>query len=179
MSTPRNEPVPSAAETSVSSRRRGLFWAAVPVLLLGASLAGVGAMVSIAVHDPSFALERNYYERAVHWDAQREQEATNERLGYAFTLALRPAEDGTELEVELADHARVPLSGAEVKVEAFANARAGERRFLTLVPAADGRYRASLGRARAGLWEFRFDVHAGGEHFTRTVREDIPAAGGS
>lgn len=179
MSSVTKEPAAAGGGSDGTARSRGLFWAALPVLLLGASLLGVGTMVSIAVHDPSFALERNYYERAVHWDRQREQEETNERLGYAATLRLRTVRDGVELELALADHRRVPLSGAEVKVEAFANARSGERRFLTLIPEADGRYRASLGRAQAGLWEFRLDVRAGGEHFTSTRRLDVPPEGGS
>ena len=179
MSSVTREPAVAGAVSDGAPRSRGLFWAALPALLLGASLLGVGTMVSIAVRDPSFALERNYYERAVHWDRQREQEETNARLGYGLTLALEQGRDGVELDLSLADGARVPLSGAQVKVEAFANARAGERRFLTLVPTADGRYRASVGHARAGLWEFRFDVQAGGEHFTRTLRKDVPAEGGS
>lgn len=179
MSSITREPATAEPESAGVSRSRALFWAAVPVLLLGASVAGVGTMVSIAVHDPGFALEKNYYDRAVHWDREREQEETNARLGYEVTLALRPARDGVELEVALADRGRVPLSGAEVKVEAFANARARERRLLTLLPEPDGRYRALLGHARAGLWEFRFDVRAAGEHFTRTVRKDVPAKEGS
>lgn len=179
MSSVTEGPAAAVAGSEGAPRSRGLFWAALPVILLGASLLGVGTMVAIAARDPGFALERNYYERAVHWDRQREQEETNERLGYAVTLGLETARDGVELELALADRGHVPLLGAEVKVEAFANARAGERRFLTLTPAAGGRYRASLGRARAGLWEFRFDVRAGGEHFTGTRRLDVPPEGGS
>ena len=179
MSPVTREPATADAGADDAHGSRGLFWAALPVLLLGASLVGVGTMASIAVHDPSFALERNYYDRAVHWDRQREQEETNARLGYELTLSLRPTSDGVELDVALADRGRLPLPAAEVKVEAFANARAGERRFLTLVPDAAGRYRGSLGRAQAGLWEFRFDVRAGGEEFTRIVRKDVPPRGGS
>jgi nitrogen fixation protein FixH len=179
VSSVTREPLTAGGGSEGATRSRGLFWALVPVLLLGSSLLGVGTMVSIAVHDPSFALEKNYYERGVHWDRQREQEETNERLGYGVELALRKAPHGVELEVALADRALVPLSGAEVKVEAFANARAGERRYLTLTPDAEGRYRAPLGRAQAGLWEFRLDVRARGEHFTRTLRKDVPPREGS
>jgi hypothetical protein len=156
-----------------AATRQGRFWAFVPVVLLVASVGGVGSLVAIAVRDPGFALEKNYYERAVHWDREREQVATNERLGYGVALSLRDATDGPELEVGITDRAGVPLPGAVVTVEAFANARSGERRVLRLVAGPDGLYRAPLGSARAGLWEFRIDVLAGSERFTRVVRADV------
>jgi len=158
---------------------QGRLWAFVPVALLVASVGGVGSLVAIAVRDPGFALEKNYYERAVHWDREREQVATNERLGYGVALVLRDVTDGTELELGLTDRAGVPLRGAVVTVEAFANARSGERRVLRLVAGADGLYRAPLPSARAGLWEFHIDVLAGSEHVTRVVRADVTARRGS
>jgi hypothetical protein len=153
--------------------RRGQGWAFVPVGLLVASTAGVGTLVGIAVRDPGFALETNYYDRAVHWDREREQVARNERLGYGVELSLLEEKDGIEIALGLTDRGGAPVPGAIITVEAFANARSGQRRVLRLVPGADGRYRAPLGAARAGLWEFRIEVLAGSERFTQVVRAEL------
>lgn len=156
-----------------AAESRGQWWAFVPVALLVACLVGIGTLVSIAVRDPGFALEKNYYDRAVHWDRERDQVATNERLGYGVELELHEATDGVEVELRLTDRGGVALPGARVTVEAFANARSGERRVLQLVAGSDGRYRGSLGPARQGLWEFRVEVLAEGGRFTRVVRADV------
>lgn len=156
---------------------RGWFWAAVPAVLLVASTLGVGAMASIAARDPGFALEKNYYDKAVRWDRQEEQRLANERLGYHLVLALESVPSGVELVVRLSDREGTALGAAEISVEAFANARAADLRHLVLRAAPDGSYRAVLADARPGLWEFRCDVHAAGEHFTRIVRADVTPRG--
>jgi hypothetical protein len=160
-----------------AARGRGWFWAAVPAVLLVASTVGVGTMASIAARDPGFSLEKNYYDKAVHWDRQEAQRLVNERLGYRLALELERAPSGVELVARLSDREGVALAGAQVSVEAFANARASELRHLVLRAAPDGSYRAVLANARPGLWEFRCDVHAAGEHFTRVVRADVGPRG--
>jgi nitrogen fixation protein FixH len=156
-----------------ASSGHGTFWMLVPVVLLGASVIGVGSIASIAAHDPGFALEKNYYERAVHWDRQAAEWAEDERLGYRLALAVAPVPAGAELAVRVADHAGAPLHGASVRVEAFAVARSAERRTLELVEGADGSYRAALAGTRPGLWEFRCVVTAGSDRYTEVVRADV------
>jgi hypothetical protein len=168
--------VSSAIETHPEPRTaRGTFWALVPVVLLVASVTGVGTLSSIAAHDPGFALEKNYYQRAVHWDEQQAAWARNRRLGYRVALEVRESGSGVELVTQLTDHAGMPVHGATVRVEAFANARAGDRHEWTLVERALGTYTTPLAAARAGLWEFRFVVAAGGEEFTAVERAEVPA----
>ena len=156
--------------------RSGLFWALVPVGILGSALIGLGTLVSIAVHDPGFALEKNYYERAVHWDQQRAQEATNAELGYNVAIRVAASSPGAELELSLSDRGGHALPGAVVTVEAFANARSAQRQVLSLTAGSDGRYRAPLAWPRPGLWEFRVEVRAEGRRFTQVIRADLPAA---
>jgi len=146
-------------------------WAYVPAGLLGLGLIGLGSLAWIASRDPSFALEPNYYEKAVHWDRQRAQWAENARLGYE--LELLPAGEDEMLTVRLSAADGTPLGNAEVRAEAFFNARASEVRRLTWTERAPGTYQAKLAGARAGLWEFRFSVRRGGERFTRLVRADL------
>lgn len=150
----------------------GTFWALVPVALLAASLAGVGTMAFIASRDPGFSLERDYYDKAVHWEREQAQAQQNERLGYRLTLR---AEDPSALEVGLSERSGAALRGASVRAEAFANARAGNVQSLVFVEGPNGTYRAQLGSPRAGLWEFRFRVESAGERFTEVVRTDVGA----
>jgi hypothetical protein len=153
---------------------RGLFWALLPVGLLVASLSGLLVMASIARRDPSFALEADYYERAVRWDRQQVQWATNERLGYRVAALAEDGPNGVELEVVVNDRAGRSLTDATVTAEAFANARAAEVRRLAFQAGTGGIHRVSLGHVRPGLWEFRFVVTRNGERFTEIVRKDLP-----
>ena len=157
-----------------SSKGHGTFWMLVPVGLLAASVIGVGSLAAVAAGDPSFALEQNYYERAVHWDRQQAESAENKRLGYHLTLTLAPSPTGAELALHVADRAGVALHGANVAIEAFANARSGDRRRLTLAEAPDGSYRAELRDARPGLWELRCVVSHAGERYSEILRADVP-----
>ncbi len=149
------------------------FWMLVPVVLLGASVLGVGSIASVAARDPGFALEKNYYERAVHWDQQQAEWAENARLGYRLELGVVPVEHGAELVLQVVDRTGAALHGASVRVEAFANARSAERQTLELAEALDGTYRASIGDPRPGLWEFRCAVSQGGDRYTEVLRRDV------
>lgn len=161
---------------AVSARpEKGTLWAFLPVVLLAASLSGVGAMATIASRDPSFSLERDYYDRAVHWDREQAQAERNRRLDYRISLRTLAA---PELEVTLTDRKGEALRGASVRAEAFANARAANITQLAFSEASDGHYRARLDAPRAGLWEFRFRVDAQGQRFTQVVRADLPTGVG-
>ena len=162
------------ASPKASNSKRGTFWALLPAGFLLASLSGLLAMASIAQRDPGFALEADYYERAVRWDRQQAQWAENARLGWHLTAEPRLVPEGVELRVVVTAGTGERLAAAAVNVEAFANARAGDVRRLSLEPAADGSYRARLGRARPGLWEFRFVVVHDGRRFAETLRADVP-----
>jgi hypothetical protein len=155
------------------SSGRGLFWAFAPAALLAASLAGVGTMCVIATRDPGFALEHDYYERAVRWDGEQAQWAENERLGYDVELTSAPVPGGVELVARVRNRQNAPVRGALVRAEAFANARSAERRSLVLGERADGSYATTLSKPRPGLWEVRLRVERDGERYTATVRTDL------
>jgi len=153
--------------------RAGTFWALVPAILLGSALLGLGVMASIATRDPSFALETDYYQRAVHWDDEQAQWRTNERLGYGLGLNVDGA---AAVSISLRDRGGEALRGATVTAEAFPNARAGQRRQVEFAESPDGTYRAALAHARPGLWEFRVSVLKDGQRFTKIERADVPPA---
>lgn len=148
-------------------------WAFAPIGLLLACVAGLATMASIAADDPSFSLEPSYYEKAVHWDQQQLQKAASAHLGWRLRTELEPSRGGARLVAEIEGADGLPLAGARVKVEAFANARAFEIRHLNLEEQRPGEYSAALDAARSGLWEFRFEVVRGADRYSTVVRSNV------
>jgi hypothetical protein len=158
------------------STRAGRIWALVPVGLLLCMFAGLGTLAYIAIDDPSFALEPDYYTKAVHWDRSQAQLRENEALGFALEVRqpVVVATDGqAPLELHLTDRAGAPISGARLEVAAFPNAFASRVERLVLQETAPGVYRANLTRGMAGLWELRCDVSVGASHYARALRTDL------
>jgi hypothetical protein len=162
-----------------SSGNGSSIWAWVPALLLGSMLAGLGTLAYLAIDDPHFALEPNYYDKAVHWDRAREQARQTDALGLQLSLAplrLSPSRN-VELELRITDRAGLALSGAEVRLQAFPNAYAQRSQTLVLTPGAPGTYRGTLANGTIGLWELRFSIqHPSGQSVT-TLRQDVVKGG--
>lgn len=159
--------------------RGGRFWSLVPVVLIVAMVLGLGSLALIATDDPSFAVEKDYYKKAVAWDEAREQAAENARLGWKVELSTEP--HGKELRVvaRVKDARGAPIQGAAVALEAFANARASRVVTARLEGAEDQSYRGDVALTQAGLWEFRFSVEARGRRFTEVVRQEVRLGGAS
>lgn len=159
-----------------ANTRSGTVWAWVPALLLGSMLLGLGTLAYIAIDDPHFALEPNYYDKAVHWDRAQSEARDGAALGLALTLTkpLALAMDGTlEVEVRITDHERALLSPAVVQLEAFPNAYASRVEQVTLSEVSPGVYRARLRGHAHGLWELRFTVAKGNLRFHESIRRDV------
>ncbi len=155
-------------------------WWLLPVGLLVSLVAGELWMVYTAVDDPGFAVEHDYYRKAVQWDATEEQQAQNQRLGWRIALRTAAAPDRrVRVHVALRDEHGKPLRGASVKVETFFNARASDILHAQLTEESDGSYVAALPIQQRGLWEFRFTATQGGVRFTDVVRQDVDPRGGA
>lgn len=156
-------------------KSRGWYW---PVGLAALLVGGAGANIALLVitsRDPSFAVEPNYYAKALAWDETMAQETRNEALGWRLGLDVEPAgERGWRtVAVRLTDRAGAPLEGAGVAIEALHNARA--RHVLTAALGPRGAaYAAAMPLARPGLWEFRVRATRGQDVFTATVMRDVP-----
>lgn len=149
-----------------------------PALIVGALVLHVVASlvtVFIATSNPSYAVEEDYYQKALAWDDRRAQERHNRELGWQLDVEVAPVAGGSDpaLVVRLTDGTGQPLDGARVAVAAFHNARAGQT--LRAEPAAMGvgSYACPLAMRRSGVWELRFTVDRGGERFTHTVRRHL------
>ena len=152
----------------------GSWWAFVPVAMLGAMLIGLGVMCWIAVHDPGFSLEHDYYRKAVLYDREIEQKQHNAKLGWQFAIDTSRHGRDVELRASLFDRDHRPITGARVELEAFYNARASDRHTLPLSEVEPGRYVVTLPAARPGLWELRLAATRDAERYTDALRVDFP-----
>ena len=150
--------------------KKGAVW---PYLIAGALAFHVVVsliVVFIATSDPSYAVEEDYYQKAIDWDLKRAQDRTNESLGWLFEFEVTPPErpgDQPQLEVTLADAEGAPMTGATVAVEAFHNSSSGDILRAVLSPTGEpGLYRANLPMQHNGRWELRFTIDQGDREFT-------------
>ncbi len=154
---------------------RGWYW---PLIIIALLVAGAGANIGfmlVATGDATFAVEPNYYQKALHWDETMAQEARNAALGWSVTVAFvgAPQPGRVKLVARVNDRAGHAVRGAHVGVEAFHGARASQVLAATLSPDSTGGYAATLPLARPGLWELRLRVERGDEVFTRTLVQDL------
>lgn len=161
--------------------KRGTGWPIAMGVILGISVVGNFWMAHVASSDPSVAIEPNYYDRAIHWDEHMAQVRANEALGWTVAPSLSPivSGSGSRLQVALHDRDGRPLDGARIDVIAVNNLIASEPLSATLIGSGEGIYFVMLPLRRTGLWELRFDVHRGTDHFTADVRLDAFVARGS
>ena len=157
--------------------KKGWYW---PILLAGLLASGVAAnlyFMSRAVSDPSFAVEPDYYAKAVAWDAHQAQARDNAELGWTLTLAVAAADPGTgraRVVASLLDRDGLPVRGLTVGLEAFHNARASQVVKASLLETAEHAYAAEVAVSRPGFWEFRVAAARGTEVFTAVVDQDAP-----
>jgi hypothetical protein len=127
-------------------------------------------VVFFATTDASYAVEEDYYQKAMNWDQKRAQDRTNDELGWSLAFAATPpTAPGVQptIEVRLADIDGEPLAGATIALETFHKARSEEVIHIALVAAEEaGLYTASSAMRHNGLWELRFSVDHDGAHFT-------------
>lgn len=167
--------MPRQPQDAAARRRKGLFW---PVLLVGLLAANVVfdvALIMVASSDRSFAVEPDFYRKALEWDRTQAQEGENRRLGWSLEIALAPARTPGFVGalVHLRDRDGAPVEGARLTADVFHNARAAEVLPASFRSEAGGSYRVELPLRRAGLWEFRLRAERGVEVFTTVVTREL------
>jgi nitrogen fixation protein FixH len=152
----------------------GKVWPWAMGTVLGLTVAGNLWVMRIAGSDRSFAVEPDYYKKAVAWDSTMAERDRNTALGWRLVVVgMSFAEDGAAtLTVQLRDRGELPLAGASIQVAATHNAEAGRIVTGTLAEVTGGQYLGRLSARRPGIWELRFSVERGGERFTARVRHD-------
>ena len=143
-----------------------------PAVIIGAlALHVIVSLVTvwIATSNPSYAVEEDYYQKAIHWDEKRAQDGLTAEA-YRYAVTGEPA----ALDLVATDGSGKPLAGATVTVETFHNTRAGEILRARMVTDHDGRCSATLSARRTGVWEFRFSIEHESDRFTQTETRFLP-----
>lgn len=164
---------PTAAATARPERFPNR-WALFPIGLLAILVSVQLVLLSLSRNDPSFAVEPEYYQKAVGWDRLQEQRQANAQLGWQATVILQTA--SPELSVQLRDGAGRPLTEARVTALAFPNARAALQQELTLSETSPGIYASPVRVIHPGEWEIRLTATRQSETFTHVARV-TPAPG--
>ena len=158
--------------------KRGAWW---PIGITGVLAATVAANIwvaTIANDDPSFAIEQDYYQKAIAWDSTLAQAKRNTQLGWRLTPALGPigADGRVRVSATLTDSSGAPIPAATVRVSALQVSRANQVHEATLAASGAGEYDAEIDARLPGQWELRFDVRAGAAHFTDVARVEARLA---
>jgi len=168
------------SDDSNPTRAARSTWAWVPVMLLSGMFLGLGTMAYLAIHDPHFALEPDYYDKAVHWDRSRAAAQASAASGLGLSLArpLATAADGSvEVEIRVVDRDKRLVSGARVELQAFPNAYAAQVQTSVLRESTPGVYVGRLEHGVLGLWELRFALTRDEVRFQEVLRQDVVKGG--
>lgn len=158
------------------------FWPSLVFIIIGLDLLGIGSLAYFARTDASFAVEKDYYAKAVRWDESRAALARSDALGWSAGVELAPPAHDGDVVVRLIDRDGAPLTGALVTLSAFHRAFVSEILEFTMTEASDaeGVYTAPFVPTRDGRWIIRVSAVRGADEFTaefeRAVGEPKDAA---
>lgn len=155
--------------------KRGLGWpigiTAILVVFVVANL----LVMRLANDDPAFAIEPDYYNKAVAFDSTMATERRSAALGWSASATIAQGNAGPMVTVTLADARQRPIIGASVTIDARFNARANDVLTATLREAEPGQYTAPLAVRHAGQWEVRIIARRGTDRFVASTRAEAPA----
>ena len=168
----------------------GRTWLIGPIVIaviLCSSLFSVSRLIYKAYTDPNFAVEPDYYDKALEWDATAAQRETNARLGWSIDVveATIEGEDDrrfVSMLIEVTDADGVPVTDAMVDFICFHNARAKASQRLSGVAGPfgePGRYRVSFAGELAGTYQLRVRIERGEDVFTNAAPVDGAPVSGS
>jgi len=142
------------------------------VLVFMGNMAFATWVIVTANSDPSFAVEQDYYAKALHWNKEIDQRKINEELGWTVSLAEAPrvtSDKHADIVLTVLDAGGHTLSDATITAVAFPVARAATKASITFDGVAPGRYAARIYDPRHGKWELRVAVTHGEDRFTTRI----------
>lgn len=156
-------------------QRNSRVWPGMVFALIALNFGVVAVTVTAArsAH-ASFAVEPHYDRKALHWDDFVRAQEQQRRLGWSVVV---DCVEGGALRVRVLDRQQVPITGAQVDIEAFHHARAGQRLRTSLIESARHDYEGTLDIGAAGLWQFSINVRHGADTFTTEVTRAIEGGG--
>jgi nitrogen fixation protein FixH len=174
MSTSRSDhrATPREAGAPRSFFKRGLHWPVLVAIVFLSNIALATWVIVKANSDPSFAVEDDYYEKALNWNDEIDQRERNAELGWTVTVEGQPRIAGggwCDLRLRIVDRDGAPISGAQVKMEAMPVARGDDKHLVALDEVLPGSYVARLENARFGRWQLRVHIDRGEDVFAERL----------
>jgi len=150
----------------------GTIWPLGITAILCATVVANLFVMRLASNDPAFAVEPDYYRKAVQYDSTMAQERRNLALGWRATTTFESlsATADTRVHVRLSDTNTAPVSGTTMRLMARFNARANDTLTAVLTESTPGNYVTTLPIHTAGEWEVRVDVVRDSARFSSSQR---------
>lgn len=149
------------------------LWPAALIAVLATTVIANVVIYRMANNDPSFAVEPDYYQRAVDWDSAVARGERSLALGWVADVRLAPPEAGhATLTVTLATRDAQPIDSVDVRAALSHNAEGARVFAVQLLPAGPGRYAARVPSTAQGLWRVDLVVTRGADVFSRRVIAD-------
>ena len=146
--------------------------AAIIAVLVGQMAFGVWT-ARVAGSDPHFAVEPNYYDRAVNWDATMAQSRKDRALGWHANATLtRSVGTAATLHVSLTDSSGTPIVADSITADVLAIAHSDVIDRVTL-SSNGAEYTGAVISAGNGLWEIQLRARRGADLFTSTLRAEL------
>jgi hypothetical protein len=173
--------------TAIKNAGAGRRWPLIIVGLISMNMCIVATTVVCANMDKSFAVEPDYYKKAVEWDRTARERDRGQALGWDVSVSLAEPKSGETAPLQpvlrvvlnsTAAPGSAPLDGAQVLVEAFPQARSSQRVNLIAQGVGGGVYEIGAPINRAGVWEVRLRIKRGPDaiSFVRTLIVPGPVA---
>jgi nitrogen fixation protein FixH len=153
--------------------KKGMQWPIGVAVVLGLTVAANIYMVVRANDDPSMAIESDYYQKAVRFDADQALRRRSERLGWHLALDAAATDGQATVTARLVDSTGAPVHGAIVRFRARHVARSNDAISGVAHEAGDA-YVATMAMARRGLWDVDVEVVRGNERFVTEQRLELP-----
>ena len=160
------------------------LYMALPVLLLGMSATIQFSAAYLASRGNAAEVERDYYDRAVEWDAYQAEVAASEALGWSLEITSEPLVVPGQARIatlRITDAEGAPVEGLAGDVHAFQTANVDEAHQLRMQELEPGVYRAAYAPARYGNWIWRYALERVGptgevERFVGEALAYVPLA---
>ncbi len=157
--------------------KKGMGWPIGIVVILSATVLSNMAVIVLTGDDPSFAVEPDYYKKAVAWDSSQALATRSDALAWHAQAYVTPMPSGAStLTIALTDANGEAVRDATVRGELLHIARASDMQRVQFVATASGAYEAVVPMQRAGMWELRLHADRNSEQFVRTLRIDTDSS---
>ena len=156
-------------------RHRRRLWPTIIIAALGGHVILGVTLMRVAAADPHFAVEPDYYRRAVGWDTTQAQARRSRESGWRVVPSLGAfTGEPLQLTLTVTDSLGQGIDSATVRVGIRSVAHAGPQTAVALAPAAGtGHYAAHVPVTHIGLWDLFVEVDRGAQRVTNRLRVTI------